>query len=168
MLGRVRLNGEDADGPSLRDEWYAEPGRLLGRNAESLDLARGEQLGVPLVRHELRLAGPQDIAGRPPRVLALEWEPPVRIGEVVLLFVLDVRPADQLALFVPERDEEIPREHELPHDLVGRAVELLHVLRRARKLGNAVQGVLHPGRIVGGPHRLKYPALRNTRLGSRR
>jgi len=50
-----------------------------------------------------------------------------------------VGPADQLPVGVVQRDEAVVREHQLADDAVHRPVELLHVARRARELGDAVQ-----------------------------
>ena len=66
-------------------------------------------------------------------------------GKVPVDLVDVVRPVDQLPLLVVERDEEVLRVHELADDLVDRPVELLHVLRRARQLRDAVQRALHLG-----------------------
>ena len=63
-----------------------------------------------------------------------------------------VRPADQLPVLVVQRDEEVVRVHELAHDGVHLAVELLHVLDRARELGDPEERRLHAfgARVAGG------------------
>ena len=82
---------------------------------------------------------------------AAELLPPVRIGEVGVDLVDVVRPVDQPALLVVERDIEVARVHELADDTVDRPVELLQVVGRARQLGDPVQGFLHLGglRVLG-------------------
>src|SRR5207249_11920705 len=57
----------------------------------------------------------------------------------------------------------------LTDGIVGRPIELLHVLGFARQIGNAVQGVLHLGGArllcLDAGHDIEYRALRTTRLG---
>src|SRR5438067_6459403 len=166
---RVRLDDKRPDRPALRLERDAEPARVLDSYAERLDLALLHELGPALVIEQLRRTRPQHVGRRAPRVAAAEFVSLVGVGDVEVDGVDVIREADPLALLVVERNEEVLRIHELPDDLVDRAVELLHVLGRARQLGNAVQGVLHPGGArllcLDAGHDIEYRALRTTRLG---
>ena len=65
---RVRLHDEDADRPPLGLERDAEPARVLRDGSDELDLALLDQLLVPLVRDQLRLAGPERVARHPARL----------------------------------------------------------------------------------------------------
>jgi hypothetical protein len=94
-------------------------------------------------RDTLRLARPKHVGRDPARVTLAELKPLVRVRLFRIDRVDEVRPVDPLPLLVVERDEEVFGVHELSDDLVDRAVELLHVLGRARQLGDAVQGFLH-------------------------
>ena len=81
-----------------------------------------------------------------PRALAAaELLPPVRIGEVGVDLVDVVRPVDQPALLVVEREIEVAGVHQLADDSVDRPVELLQVAGCARQLGDPVQSLLHLG-----------------------
>ena len=120
---------------------------MLGDRADDGDLAFLDQLELPLVREQLRLAGAKHIRSRPSRVTFAEGIPLVRVGDVLEDLVVVVRKVDPLPLLVVERDEEVVREHQLADDGLDGAVELLHVPGRAGQLGDAVQRGLH---LVGG------------------
>ena len=95
---------------------------------------------------------PEHVGGRAPRAPAAELLPPVRVGEVGGDLVDVVRPADQPALLVVEREIEVARVHELGDNTVDRPVELLQVAGCAGQLGDPVQGPLHLAGIwAGGP-----------------
>ena len=81
---------------------------------------------------------------RAPGLALAERIPLVGVRDVEVDLVDVVGPADQLPLVVVQRDEEVVRVHELADDGVHLAVELLHVLRRARELGDPVQRRLNP------------------------
>ena len=140
---RVRLNGEDTYRPSLGLQRNAEPARVVDGDSEELDLALLGQLHDLLVAEQLRRPGAQNVGSRPPRVAAAELVPVVRIGEVGGQLIDVIGPADQLPLLVVERDEEVGRRHQVRDDGVHRSVELLHVLCRARELGDPVERGLH-------------------------
>ena len=84
----------------------------------------------------------------PARVARAELIPLVGVRNIEIDLVDVVRPADQLPLLVIEGDEEVARVHQLADDRVHGAVELLHVLRRARQLGDSVERGLN---LVGAP-----------------
>ena len=161
---RVRLHDEHADRPVLR--LSGTPSQVLssvvtpsGSTSPSRD-----QLLVPLGRQELRLTRAKDVAGRPARVAAAERRPTGLEREIRVDVVDAIREVDELPLIVVERDVEVPRIHELPHDLVGRAIELLHVLRGARKLRDPVERALDLLRIFAR-HDFEYRAQPTARLG---
>ena len=81
------------------------------------------------------------------------WPVPIgsqalRIRDVVVHLVDEERVVHRLARFVVQDDVEVPRVHELADDRVDRPVELAHVLRRARRLGDPVEGCLD---LLRGP-----------------
>ncbi len=170
---RIGLHHEHADDRSFGLERHPQPVPAVALSTQERDLAPAGELFEPLRRNKLGLAGAEDVRRDAPRRFALaELEPLVRIGEIELVLVDVVRPIDQAALLVVERDEDVPRVHELAYDGVDRPVELLHVLGSARELSDAIQSVLHLGGVrplcLAAGHDSEYRALRRTRLGSRR
>ena len=151
-LLRVRLDDEGAHRPPLGRERNSEP--VFAHLAPELELALRNQLLLPLPRKPLRFAGSEHVGGGPPRLPAAEIDPCVGGRPVDVHLVLPVGPVDQLPLLVEERDEEVVGVHELADDGVHRPVELLHVLGRARELGDPVERRLHllgaPSLSVGG------------------
>ena len=145
---RVRLHDEDPDRAALGLERDPEPGRFRRVGADDLDLARRGELPHALVREQLRRAGAEHVRGRAAGVACAEGVPHVGVRHIHLDLVDVVGPADQLALLVIEGDEEVVRVHQLADDRVHLPVELLHVLRRARQLGDAVQPGLN---LLGVP-----------------
>src|SRR5204863_4255484 len=111
---RVRLHRQHTDGPPLRFERNAEPAHVLGRDADVLELALLDQLSVSLCCEELWLTGAHYIAGRPSPLTIAELKPFAGVGPIVVELVCPIRPVDQLPLLVVQRDEEVPRRHELP------------------------------------------------------
>ena len=143
----VRLDDKRADCPALRPERDAEPARLFDGDAERLDLTLLYEPGPALVVEELRRTLAQHVRRRAPRLAATEFVPLARVGDVEVNGVDVVREVDPLSLLVVERDEDVPRVHELADDLVDSAVELLHILGGTRQLGDAVQRVLRLGGV---------------------
>ena len=145
-LLRVRLDDEGAHRPPLGRERNSEP--VFAHLAPELELALRNQLLLPLPRKPLRFARSEHVGGGPPRLPAAEIDPCVGGRPVDVHLVLPVGPVDQLPLLVEERDEEVVGVHELADDGVHRPVELLHVLGRARELGDPVERRLH---LLGAP-----------------
>ena len=104
---RVRLDGEDANGPPFRLRRDAEPADVLRAGSDERDLASFDQLLVPLVTDQLRRARTEDVRRRPHGVALAERVPLVGVRDVVVDLVGKVRPTDQLPFLVVERDEEV-------------------------------------------------------------
>ena len=147
-VARVGLHSGHADYAPFCLQRNSQPRLFFGREPREHDLALLDQLERALVRQELRLSRAEHIRGRPPGLTLAERIPPARVRDVDVDLVDVVGEADQLPLVVIERDEEVVREHELAHDGVHLAVELLHVPRRARELGDPVKGCLN---ALGAP-----------------
>ena len=81
------------------------PSQSSARSADQVDLAELDELLDPLSRQVLWLPRTKHVRGHAPRVAAAELLPPVRIGDVGVDLVDVVRPADQPALLVVERDD---------------------------------------------------------------
>ncbi len=99
---------------------------------------------------------------------AAEIDPCVGGRPVDVHLVLPVGPVDQLPLLVEERDEEVVGVHQLADDGVHRPVELLHVLGRARELGDPVERSLNRRGIPAvslGCLELRQPPPRLGELG---
>ena len=139
---RVALHHEDAERLPVGLEGNAEPARVLRDDADELDLALLGQFHPPLVRDQLGLARAEHVGRRACRGAGAQLLPDVGVGPIGIELVDVERPVDQLPPLVVERDVEVVRVHELADDAVDRGVERLHVLRGARRLGDAVQGVL--------------------------
>ena len=115
---------------------------MLRDDADELDLALLGQLQPPLVRDQLGLARAEHVGRRACRGAGADLLPDVGVGRVGIELVDVERPVDQLPPVVVERDVEVVRVHEPADDAVYRRVELLHVVGGARRLGDAVEGVL--------------------------
>ena len=157
----VRRDGERPHRPPLRTERNAQP--VLGGCPDPRELTLLDEL-VPLLERGMQgLPGPEYVGRGAVCFTRAELEPLLRVGGVGIEIVGVVGPADQATLFVVERDPESLRIHELADDLVDRAVELLHVLGRARELRDAVERALDPLPVFAR-HRLEYRACAATRL----
>jgi hypothetical protein len=166
-LGCVRLHRQHTDGALLGLQRNAEPAAVRGDNSERHDLIPLDQHLIPLVVAQERLARSEDVRRYAPCLPRADRVPLVRIGEIVVGDLVDViGPVHELALLVVQGDIEVPRVHELADDLVDRAVELLHVLRGARELRDAVKRVLDLLPVFA-PHDFEYRAHTTPRLGWR-
>ena len=138
----VALHHEDAKRLPVGLEGNAEPARVLRDDADELDLALLGQFQPPLVREQLGLARAEHVGRRAFRGTGAQLLPDVGVGPIGIQLVDVERPVDHLPSFVVERDEEVVRVHQLADDAVYRRVELLHIVGGARRLGDAVEGVL--------------------------
>ena len=146
-LLRVGLDDERAHRPPPRGhERNAEP--VLAHFAPELELALRNQLLLPLPGKPLRFARSEHVGGGPPRLPAAELDPRVGVRPVDVHLVVPVGPVDQFPFLVVKRNEEVVGVHEFADDGVHRSVKVLHVLGRAREVGDPVERRLH---LLGAP-----------------
>ena len=136
----VALHDDGADRAALGPQRHPEP--VLGDHTEEgpvsaldagLQVFGRKQQGPPLSNE---VGSDPGGLPRPHRL------PHVRVGDVLVHLVAVERPVHPLAFLVVQHDVEVLRVHELADDAVDLGVELLHVLRGARDLRDAVEGVL--------------------------
>ena len=139
----VRLDDDDPEGLALGDQRGADPVAADGRDADSLDLAPGDEVRMTRGVQQQRPAGPQQVAGGAGRLADADRIPGGRVREVGVDRVDVVREVDRLALGVVQRDVEVLDIHESADDAVDGGVERRQVLRRAGRVGDAQERVLH-------------------------
>src|SRR5262245_32999391 len=140
LVLQIALDHDRADRLAFGLQRDADPAhRLL---ADQLDLAACHHPPPVGCREQHRPARAQEVGGRAGGVADPERLPHVRIRDVRVDRVDEVREVDHPALVVVESDVEVVRVHEFADDRVDLPIEVLHVLGGARRLGDPVQGVL--------------------------
>ena len=130
--GGVGLNDEHSDGPVADLQRHADP--VDRRCSHQLDLAPLFELRLHLGRDEQRLACPEHVLGESlARLLG---------REVCVVLVHDIREAQQVVRRIVQGNVEVPRGHQLAHDLMNGGQQFLESRRAHRHLGNAIGGGL--------------------------
>ena len=124
----VALHHQHTDHPVLDPERNADP--VDGRSPDHLDLVLLFKPAMDLRRGEQRLAGPEDVLGEPASERAR-----FRTG---IVLVHPIRKGEQSRRRVVQRDVEVLRRQQLPHDRVHHPQELGEVGRRVCGLRDAV------------------------------
>ena len=137
---RVALHHEHAEGAVTAHEGHAQP--VHGRRAHHLDLARGHEALEHGGRGQQGRARAQHVFGE--RLAFLD------LGRLRVHLVHEVLERQRVPAFVLEGEVEVPRVHQLAHDLVDAGVEARHVLHGAADLRDAVEGALEPLRALAG------------------
>ena len=133
----VALHHHGPDRLAVGSQRHPEP--VDGRDADELDRPLQHHLLDLVERREQRFARPQHVGRQPTRLPGAHRLPEVGVGERVAGLVDAVGPVERLVLLVVQDDVEVVRVHQLAHDAMDVRVELLHVVRAARGLGDAVQ-----------------------------
>ena len=147
--GSIALDREDADGPVL--DFQRNPKEIDRDRADGLQLAGSRERVDVVARSVKETLGLEDVPGQALRLALPERHPLPRVGPVGVDGVDVEREADLAALLVEERDVAVLRVQQLAQDRVDPAIELLHVGRPPREVGDLEErGLGLRGARLGG------------------
>ena len=141
VLLRVTLDGDDAEGAALGDQWRSQPVSVAD-DADQRDLATLCECPLDGGIDADRLAGPQHVGRQAARVPDAHRLPRLGIRHLQIHRVHVIRKVQRVALVVVQGDVRVVGVHELADDAMDRGIERVEIFCRAGCFGDPVQGVL--------------------------